>query len=243
MFERMVAPGGGFALAVLQVTGVDRDGEPGSAYANVAGVLRIDARPPAAVEEYLRMPAGKWLRAGDEVAVLVDLARLDAGKRRAVQVMWERLADRGTPGAQRARAEAARLRGEPYDPDAELYRTGVIGDPDRPLPGSPGGGTTPEQANALVDGGVSAAATVVAAVDVPVPRLLRFTLPPGGPLVDLTLEVDRPDGTKHRVRTRVGFSTPERRARVAQVGTTLPVRLDPEDPDKVAIDTVALGFA
>jgi hypothetical protein len=82
----------------------------------------------------------------------------------------------------------------------------------------------------------------VAAVDVRVPRLLRATLPPGGPPVDLTLDVDRPDGTTHRVRTRLGFSTPERRARAAQVGATLPVRLDPADPDKVAIDAVALGF-
>lgn len=245
-FDRMIAPSGGWALAVLRVTGVDRPIDPGARYAGcgVAGVLHFDYHPPTAVEEYLVMPTRKWLRAGDEVAVLVELSRLRSGKQRAVRIIWQRLDERPTPGVQRARAEAARLRGETYDPETELYRSaGVVGDPDRPLPGTPGGGTTPQQANALVDDGTRATATVVAAVDVPVPRLLRAIVPNGGPPVDLTLDIDRPDGTTHRVRTRVGFSTPERRARVARVGAVLPVRLDPADPDKVAIDTVALGFA
>lgn len=245
-FDQMIAPGGGWALAVLRVTGADRPSEPNARHdrCNLAGVLHFDYHPPTAVEEYVSMPTSKWLRAGDEVAVLVELSKLQAGKQGAVRIIWERLAERGTPGIQQARAEAARLRGEPFDPETDLYRAaGVVGDPDRPLPGTSGGGTTPQQANALVDDGTRATATVVAAVDVPIPRLLRAIVPGGGPPVDLTLDINRPDGTTHRVRTRIGFSTPERRARVAQVGATLPVRLDPTDPDKIAIDTVALGFA
>jgi hypothetical protein len=38
----------------------------------------------------------------------------------------------------------------------------------------------------------------------------------------------------------VGFSTPERRARVAVVGTRLPVRISPDKPGKIAIDTAVL---
>jgi hypothetical protein len=246
--DRMIGPGGGWSLAVLQVTGVEGPPPHNARYARcrVTGVLQRDLLPATAVEENLSMPVGKWLRAGDEVAVLVRLSRLDARKPGAVQVIWGRLEERGAPGSAEARAQAARLRGEPVDPDtspeAELYRTGVVGDADRPLPGSPGGGTTAEQAQALVHDGTRATATVVAAVEVEVPRLLRATVFRGGPPVDLTLEITRPDGTTHRVRTRVGFSTPERRARVARVGAVLPVRLDPDDPDKFAIDTMALGF-
>ena len=244
----MIEPGGDWSLAVLQVTGVEvpPPQDASNARCRVSGVLQRDFRPAEAVEEHLMMPTAKWLSAGDEVAVLVRLSRLEARKRGAIQVIWGRLEERGAPGAAEARAQAARLRGEPADPDAspeaELYRTGVVGDADRPLPGSPGGGTTVEQAQALVHDGSQATATVVAAVEVQVPRLLRAVVPRGGPPVDLTLEITRPDGTTHLVRTRVGFSTPERRARVTRVGAVLPVRLDPADPDKVAIDTVALGF-
>lgn len=240
----MLEPGGDWALAVLQVTAVDRPPDAGARYmsARVTGVLRHDMRPAEAVEAALMMmPTAKWLRAGDEVAVLVRLSKLAAGRPGAVNVIWERLPERATLDARSAQAQAAWLRGEPADPDQDLYRAGVVGDPDRPLPGSPGGGTTVQQADALIHAGAEATAVVLAAVDVPVPRLLRATVPAGGPPVDLTLEVTRPDGTTHRVRTRVGFSTPERRARVARVGAVLPVRLD-DDPNKIAIDTVALGF-
>jgi len=41
---------------------------------------------------------------------------------------------------------------------------------------------------------------------------------------------------------RIGFSTQERRQRVAMVGLSLPVRIDRTEPDKVAIDTAAFEW-
>ena len=67
----------------------------------------------------------------------------------------------------------------------------------------------------------------------------RFLNPPGG-TVDLLLEVMRTDGTTYTTHLVVGFSTPQRRARVAAVGTRLQVRINPDDPAKIAIDTTAL---
>jgi hypothetical protein len=67
----------------------------------------------------------------------------------------------------------------------------------------------------------------------------RFLNPPGG-TVDLLLEVMRTDGTTYTTHLVVGFSTLQRRARVATVGTRLHVRINPDDPAKIAIDTTAL---
>lgn len=58
--------------------------------------------------------------------------------------------------------------------------------------------------------------------------------------VDITLEVRRADGSRYTTVTRVGFSAPERRARVATPGTQLTVLIDPGDLSRVAIDTTGL---
>jgi hypothetical protein len=84
---------------------------------------------------------------------------------------------------------------------------------------------------------------VLSAVDVKVPRLLRATAPAGATIADLTLRVSPPDGASYEVRTRIGFSTQHKRSVVAVEGATLPIRVDPRDAGKVAVDTVALGFA
>jgi hypothetical protein len=70
-------------------------------------------------------------------------------------------------------------------------------------------------------------------------------IPPGmlsapAGMVDITLEVRTADGTCYTTATRVGFSTPERRARVATPGTQLSVYIDPSDRSRVAIDTSGL---
>jgi hypothetical protein len=59
--------------------------------------------------------------------------------------------------------------------------------------------------------------------------------------VDLLLEVMRPGGDTYTTHLVVGFSTPERRTRVAAVGTRLPVRVNPDKPGKIAIDTTVLS--
>ena len=103
---------------------------------------------------------------------------------------------------------------------------------------APYGGYTPTEAARAIaaDDGERGAAIVLAAEDRPGRRFLN---PPGG-TVDLLLEVMRPSGDTYTTHLVVGFSTQERRARVAAVGTRLPVRINPNKPGKVAIDTAVL---
>jgi hypothetical protein len=101
---------------------------------------------------------------------------------------------------------------------------GGLGDPAHPGHGP----QAPERATAVV----------IAAHDAPLPP--GTPLPPGG-LVDITLDVTRAGGSGYTTVTRVGFATPERRARVATVGTRLAVHLDPADQSRVTIDTTGLG--
>jgi hypothetical protein len=60
---------------------------------------------------------------------------------------------------------------------------------------------------------------------------------------DLTLEVIRDHGEGFTFRTRLGFSTEERRARVAVAGARLPVVIDPGDQTSLTLDLDALGFS
>ena len=50
-----------------------------------------------------------------------------------------------------------------------------------------------------------------------------------------------PSGGGYSTTMRIGFSTPEKRARIAAVGTTLPVLVNPAARDQIAIDTGRLG--
>lgn len=58
---------------------------------------------------------------------------------------------------------------------------------------------------------------------------------PGG-IVDLTLDVRLDNGYEYGTKTRVAFSTPQRRAKATEKGTELPIRVDPADPSRVVID-------
>lgn len=115
----------------------------------------------------------------------------------------------------------------------------------RQAPGSPCGGVTPEQSADLLAHSVSmggsagqrASAVVADVREIAIPAGLPST--PGG-VVDLTLNITVPDGTSYTTVTRVGFSTPERRLRVAAPGTQLTVLIDPADRTRVAIDTSGL---
>jgi hypothetical protein len=119
----------------------------------------------------------------------------------------------------------------------------VLGAPGRPVPGAAGGGLTPDQAATAVSGGPAglqpATARVLAAHEVPIPAGMPGA-PPAG-LVDLTLDVALPDGGGYATSMRIGFSTPEKRAKVAAVGLTLPVLVNPGARDQIAIDTSRLG--
>jgi hypothetical protein len=122
---------------------------------------------------------------------------------------------------------------------AGLGQQQVFGAPARPVPGMPGGGLTPEQAAQIVGGGGGERASAV------VIDARQIANPPGTPgapagMVDITLEIRRADGSRYTTVTRVGFSTPERRARVTAPGTQLSVFIDPSDRSRVAIDTSGL---
>jgi len=49
-----------------------------------------------------------------------------------------------------------------------------------------------------------------------------------------------PGGGSYTTHLVVGFSAAERRARVATVGSRLPVGVNPDKPGKIAIDAIAL---
>lgn len=196
----------------------------------ITGVL-VAPGLPATPAEHRTDWRGNWAGA-DELPALID--RADPSR---FAILWdeyhpESWQDRA---GRRAREEADRLNAA-----AAAGARGVFGDPGRPQPGAPGGGLTPEQAAAMVDAGSGqrGTAVVVAVSDVPVPPGVPGA-PPAG-VADLTLQVTRADGTAYTARTRLAFSTPERRGRIAVPGAELPVLLDPASPDRIAIDTAAL---
>ena len=245
--DRAFAPGGGLATAALHVVVVEPSSPSAQAWhesCRVTGVLQFDALPAVEVTNlYLVAPSPKWPTAGDQLPALVNLPALASNRTGSVTILWHLLVPRHELGASAAASLAAELRAEPAPPVADQhYRVPVIGpDPAKPLPGSAGGGTTIAQANALIADGEPATATVTAAIDVQPPRILRATTPPGG-VVDLSLRVTPATGQPYDVTTRIGFSIRARRDTVATIGATLPVRIDPARPDRVAVDSVELGF-
>lgn len=55
-------------------------------------------------------------------------------------------------------------------------------------------------------------------------------------LADVALEIRRADGTSYRTIARFGFATAARRRQIGFAGAEVPVRLDPADPNRVALD-------
>jgi hypothetical protein len=200
------------------------------ALCRLTGVLLFDDHPQREVITTLRAPTAKWPRPGDQLPATVLLSAPDT-----VTVGWHRLPPRDRLDATTAQAtESAEY----------LYRVDVVGDPGRPVPGSPGGGATPREARALIHSGEPATAIVLAVTDVAPPWLLRRLVPaPPGGVADLILQITRADDTTYRARIRIGFSTRERRDRVATVGAEVPVRIQPDEPDKVAVDAAALEWS
>lgn len=88
--------------------------------------------------------------------------------------------------------------------------------------------------------GIPATAVVTAAQEVNAPAFFGRIVPGG--IVDLTLEVTPPTGEPYTTHTRLVFSTPERRARIATPGTRLPIRFDPTRPTRVEVDKTALDL-
>jgi hypothetical protein len=68
-------------------------------------------------------------------------------------------------------------------------------------------------------------------------------LPEGMSQADLTLDVERPDGSTYPVTTRMGFRTPARRTALTAIGTRLPVLVNQNDPGRVTIDVTRLNLS
>lgn len=97
-----------------------------------------------------------------------------------------------------------------------------------------GGHLSSAEAAALLQTGTPATATIASARRVPV---LQAMLPgPDASLWDLDLDVQRGDGTVYRASTRVGFRSAARRGVLGEVGLRIPVRIDPADDTRVAVD-------
>ena len=87
--------------------------------------------------------------------------------------------------------------------------------------------------------GRAARATLVSVSDVPVPP---YALPgPTASLTDLTLRLQRPDGSSYTAQTRMGFRSAERRSTLTVIGASIPVLVDPDDETHVSIDVRAWG--
>ncbi|MBV9380111.1 MAG: hypothetical protein JOY82_11290 [Streptosporangiaceae bacterium] len=235
----------------LRITSASYPPAANAVYSNyrLEGVVTAPGLPPTAVTHRGMARLSKWPRPGEELPVTVD--RADPAR---LRIEWDEVQDAADRGREQAEELAQRMRGGRMpatgSPGAGDGYTdpggwapggaglGVFGDPGRPVPGRPGGGTTPEQAQALAGQGELASAVVIAAHEVSVPPEMS---PPGG-LVDVTFEVTCRDGRTYTTRSRMGFSSEERRAMVATVGARVPVRVDPADQSRIAVDTVALGL-
>jgi hypothetical protein len=94
------------------------------------------------------------------------------------------------------------------------------------------------EANQLLESGEAATATVTGIDFLTVPASV---LPgPEASLANLALEIRREDGSTYRALARFGFRTLARRDQVGFVGASVPVRIDPDNPARVALDSGAL---
>jgi hypothetical protein len=96
---------------------------------------------------------------------------------------------------------------------------------------------TAAEAQALIASGEPATAVVTGVTPLTVPQALLPS--PEATMADLRLRVTRADGGSYDAGTRMGFRSARRQASIARVGQTIPVRVDPADPARVAIDVPA----
>jgi hypothetical protein len=216
----------------------------------VSGVVTANGVSPTAVETSVRgilrledLPAE-----GQDYPALVD--RADPSR---FDVQWPSRLD---PAAEKARDEAysrqvaaamrlgldpsvvprnqppppARMRGMLRGMLDERVGNGPLPDGSMPM------GTA--EADQLLASGEAATATVTGIDFLPVPVSV---LPgPEASIANVALEIQREDGSTYRALARFGFRTLARRAQVGFVGASVPVRIDTDDPSRVALDARAL---
>ncbi len=207
------------------------------------GVVVAPGVGPVAVEHGCVAPTKRWPQPGQVLPVTVD--RADPAR---LEITWDEVPTGREAGRQlaeqQAQALAAQAAGTSGPSASQAPAANVAGDPGRPVPGAAGGGLTPAQvAQALAGGGtaglVPAVARVLAVHDVIIPAGMPGAAPGG--TADLTLDVELPAAGGYSTQMRISFSTPARRAAIADLGRTLPVLVNPGARDQIAIDTSRLG--
>ena len=212
----------------------------------LTGVLTAPGVPPTPVD-HLADRGGRWV-GNSELPVLVDRANPTR-----YRILWKRVRrlDARATATRQAEEMARRLAAGNQPPGAQPY-AGMAGlSPElndlvnRAVSGQladggaevqvtvHSGGLTGAEAARLLDRGQPARAVVTA---------VRDTSMLGMSLAELSLDVTLADGTRFPAHTNLGFSAPERRERIARTGAEIPVRVDPEDRSRVAVDTRALGY-
>jgi hypothetical protein len=213
----------------------------GAAFENCTmdGVVTAPGIPPTAVHHVsLLTPTAKWPQPGQELPVTIE-----AGKPDRLKIHWDQVPSAAQIARSLAEQEAAAQRSAdtPADPAPQ---SAVLSAPGRPLPGTPGGGLSPQESAQVAAGGAAAlglqpmTGTVIAAHQLEVPASMPQA--PGGTW-DLTLDVTPPAGPGFTTVLRIGFSSPTRKTEIASIGRVLPVVSDPAHPDRIAIDTTRLN--
>jgi hypothetical protein len=94
------------------------------------------------------------------------------------------------------------------------------------------------EADQLLESGEAATATVTGIDFLPVPASMLPS--PEASIANVALEIRREDGSTYRALARFGFRTLARRAQVGFIGASVPVRIDSDDPSRVALDARGL---
>lgn len=204
----------------------------------IDGVVTAPGIPPTAAHHVsLLTPVAKWPQPGQELPVTVE-----AGDPNRLKIHWDQIPSSATTARLQAEHEAAAMRSAPdrVDPDPG---SSVLAAPARALPGTPGGGLSPQESAQVALGDAASlglqpmTGKVVAAHQIDVPASMPQA--PGGTW-DLTLDLTPPTGPGYTSVIRIGFSSPARQAQIGTIGRVLPVVADPSSPDRVAIDTTRL---
>jgi hypothetical protein len=232
------------------VTGVVALGRhPDDFRAQVSGVLSAPGVPATAVTTEIR--GLQWRdqlpSAGESHPALMDRqrpsrfqiewpARLDP----ATREMQDSAYARQVAAAMRLGLDASvvppaspppnRMRGMVREMLQERVGNGPLPDGSAPI--------SADEAAELKKSGEAATATVTGIdyLDIPAAALPS----PEASIANVALEIRRADGSAYRALARFGFRTAARRAQVGFVGATVPVRIDPADPSRVALDTTDL---
>lgn len=207
------------------------------------GVVTAPGIAPTAVHHVsLLTPTAKWPQPGQDLPVTIE-----RGNPSRLRIRWEAVPTTAETARrlaqQQAQQAADSMRAGTTTTSAPAPESVVLGAPGRPVPGSPGGGLSPEESAQVSIGNAAAlglqpmSGRVIAAHQVDVPEGLPHA--PGGTW-DLTLDVAPPSGTGYTTVIRISFSSAARRAEIGALGRVLPIAADPMRPDRVAIDTTRL---